>query len=42
MSKISIIMGSQSDLGMVKEAINLLKEFKLGFEVKVLSGYLSY
>lgn len=39
MSKISIIMGSQSDLGMVKEAINLLKEFKLGFEVKVLSAH---
>jgi phosphoribosylcarboxyaminoimidazole (NCAIR) mutase len=39
MSKISIIMGSQSDLETVKEAINLLKEFKVGFEVKVLSAH---
>ncbi|MBM3246319.1 MAG: 5-(carboxyamino)imidazole ribonucleotide mutase [Candidatus Omnitrophica bacterium] len=36
---ISIIMGSQSDLGTVQEAINLLKEFKAGFEVKVLSAH---
>ncbi len=40
MSKaISIVMGSQSDLEIIKEAINLLKEFKLGFEVKVLSAH---
>lgn len=38
---ISIIMGSQSDLDTVKEAINLLKEFKVGFEVKVLSAHRS-
>ena len=36
---ISIIMGSQSDLGIIKEAIDLLKEFKAGFEVKVLSAH---
>lgn len=36
---ISIIMGSQSDLETVREAINLLKEFKVGFEVKVLSAH---
>jgi phosphoribosylaminoimidazole carboxylase PurE protein len=36
---ISIIMGSQSDLETVSEAINLLKEFKLAFEVKVLSAH---
>lgn len=36
---ISIIMGSQSDLGIVKEAIDLLKKFKAGFEVKVLSAH---
>lgn len=36
---ISIIMGSHSDLETVKEAINLLKEFKTGFEVKVLSAH---
>jgi 5-(carboxyamino)imidazole ribonucleotide mutase len=38
-SKISIIMGSRSDLETVKEAINLLKEFKVSFEVKVLSAH---
>ncbi len=41
MAKISIIMGSQSDLETVKEAITLLKEFKVGFEVKVLSAHRS-
>ncbi len=40
MSKpISIIMGSQSDLETVNEAIKVLKEFKVGFEVKVLSAH---
>jgi 5-(carboxyamino)imidazole ribonucleotide mutase len=40
MSKpISIIMGSQSDLETVNEAINLLKEFKVSFEVKILSAH---
>jgi phosphoribosylaminoimidazole carboxylase PurE protein len=40
MSKIiSIIIGSQSDLETVKEAIVLLKEFKVSFEVKVLSAH---
>lgn len=40
MSKvISIIMGSQADSETVQEAINLLKEFKAGFEVKVLSAH---
>lgn len=36
---ISIIMGSESDLEVVQEGINLLKEFKLEFEVKVLSAH---
>ncbi|MDD5478049.1 MAG: 5-(carboxyamino)imidazole ribonucleotide mutase [Candidatus Omnitrophica bacterium] len=39
MSKISIIMGSQSDLETVNEAINVLKEFKVNFEAKVLSAH---
>ncbi|MBM3249432.1 MAG: 5-(carboxyamino)imidazole ribonucleotide mutase [Candidatus Omnitrophica bacterium] len=39
MSKISILMGSQSDLETVNEAINLLKEFKVDFEAKVLSAH---
>lgn len=36
---ISIIMGSSSDLSTVKEALNILKSFKVGFEVKVLSAH---
>ena len=39
MSKISIIMGSQSDLETVKETIDLLREFKVEAEVKVLSAH---
>ena len=34
-------MGSRSDLEIVKEAIHLLKSFKAGFEVKVLSAHRS-
>ena len=41
MKKISIIMGSISDLEIVQETIDLLKEFKVGFEVKVLSAHRS-
>jgi 5-(carboxyamino)imidazole ribonucleotide mutase len=36
---ISIIMGSQSDSETVKQAINLLKEFRVNFQVKVLSAH---
>jgi len=39
MNKISIIMGSQSDLETVQEAISILKEFKASLEVKVLSAH---
>jgi phosphoribosylaminoimidazole carboxylase PurE protein len=39
MNKISILMGSQSDLETVNETINILKEFKADFEVKVLSAH---
>jgi len=38
---ISIVIGSQSDLETVNEAIAVLKEFKAGFEVKVLSAHRS-
>ncbi|MFH0912739.1 MAG: 5-(carboxyamino)imidazole ribonucleotide mutase [Candidatus Omnitrophota bacterium] len=38
---ISIIMGSQSDLETVREAVDLLKKFKVGFELKVLSAHRS-
>ncbi len=36
---ISIIMGSQSDLETVNEAIIVLKEFKVSFEAKVSSAH---
>jgi phosphoribosylaminoimidazole carboxylase PurE protein len=39
MNKISIIMGSDSDLATVSEAINILKKFKVGFEARVLSAH---
>jgi len=39
MNKISIIMGSQSDLETMQEAINVLKDFKIPFEAKVLSAH---
>ena len=39
MNKISILMGSQSDLETVNETINVLKEFKVNFEAKVLSAH---
>lgn len=39
MSKISIIMGSASDLETVNETINLLKSFKASFETRVLSAH---
>ncbi len=39
MAKISILMGSQSDLETVSEAVNVLKKFKADFEVRVLSAH---
>jgi phosphoribosylaminoimidazole carboxylase PurE protein len=39
MPKISIIMGSESDLETVGEAIKVLKEFGVAHEVKVLSAH---
>jgi len=38
---IRIILGSKSDLETAKEAIEILKEFKVKFEVKVLSAHRS-
>ena len=38
---ISIIMGSKSDFDKVEATIDLLKEFKVGFEVNVLSAHRS-
>lgn len=39
MAKINIIMGSQSDLETINETINLLREFKVSFEAKILSAH---
>jgi 5-(carboxyamino)imidazole ribonucleotide mutase len=39
MDKVSIVMGSQSDLHIVKEAVDILKELKIPFEAKVLSAH---
>jgi 5-(carboxyamino)imidazole ribonucleotide mutase len=38
---IGIIMGSRSDLSTVNETIKILKDFKVGFEAKVLSAHRS-
>lgn len=37
--KIRLIIGSQSDLETVNEAINILKKFNVFFEVKILSAH---
>ena len=39
MNRITIIMGSQSELETVKSGIDILKEFKVDFQVKVLSAH---
>lgn len=38
---VSIIMGSKSDFSTVEAAVEILKEFKVNFEVKVLSAHRS-
>jgi 5-(carboxyamino)imidazole ribonucleotide mutase len=37
--EVGIIMGSDSDLPIMEDAVKLLKEFEVGFEVKVLSAH---
>jgi len=40
MSKpISIIMGSQSDMETLRGAVDVLKDFKVGFDIRVLSAH---
>jgi len=41
MPKVAIIMGSQSDSGILKETVEVLKDFKIDFEAKVLSAHRS-
>ena len=37
--EVGIIMGSDSDLPVMEDAVKLLKEFEVGYEVKVLSAH---
>src|SRR3954466_12468643 len=37
--QVAIIMGSQSDLKIMKEAAKILKDFKVPFEMKVVSAH---
>ncbi len=37
--EVGIIMGSDSDLPVMEDAVKILKEFGLGYEVKVLSAH---
>ena len=39
--KIGIVMGSNSDLETMKEAINMLKEFEVDFDVNIVSAHRS-
>lgn len=39
--KIGIVMGSDSDLPVMKEAMNILKEFDVAFEVNIISAHRS-
>jgi len=39
MGKISIVMGSESDLGTVNETVKVLKDFGADFELRVLSAH---
>ena len=39
MSQIAVIMGSQSDMETVRAGIDVLKEFKVDFDVRVLSAH---
>ena len=39
MSKVSIIMGSKSDLPVAEKAINILKKFEVSFDINVASAH---
>jgi 5-(carboxyamino)imidazole ribonucleotide mutase len=36
---VGIIMGSDSDLPIMKDAANILEEFEIGYEIKILSAH---
>ncbi|MCB0470085.1 MAG: AIR carboxylase family protein, partial [Flavobacteriaceae bacterium] len=39
MSKVGIIMGSKSDLPVMQEAANMLKEFGIDYEIDIVSAH---
>ena len=39
MKKVGIIMGSDSDLPIIQKAVNILKEFEVGYEVHIFSAH---
>ncbi|HXJ98287.1 MAG TPA: AIR carboxylase family protein, partial [Gelidibacter sp.] len=39
MSKVGIIMGSKSDLPVMQDAIDILKEFNIAVEVDIVSAH---
>lgn len=39
MPKVAIVMGSDSDFGVVKEAVDILNKFKVDVEVRVISAH---
>jgi 5-(carboxyamino)imidazole ribonucleotide mutase len=39
--RVGIIMGSDSDLAVMKEAVNILKEFEVDFDVNIISAHRS-
>jgi phosphoribosylaminoimidazole carboxylase PurE protein len=40
-ARVAVIMGSDSDLGVMKETMNILREFGIAYEVKILSAHRS-
>lgn len=39
MAKVSVIMGSRSDIATMQNAVDMLKEFQISYEVKVISAH---
>ena len=39
MSKVAVIMGSNSDMPVMQDAIDILKEFKIDIEVDIVSAH---
>lgn len=39
MKQVSVVMGSKSDLEVMKNCMDMLKEFEIGYEVRILSAH---